>query len=160
MATPSSAAFRLTHVLRGEPETREIDQPCVVLGRNADCDLVMRRWLEERGLRGPRDEPIRMRVGIHSGPVVAGDIGSPLRKDYTVVGDTVNIASRLQSSVARPGQIVVGQTTHDLAQGRFEFEPLPEIRLNGKEQMVRPYLVVGPLPDSTGEFSQTIGAVR
>jgi adenylate cyclase len=104
--------------------------------------LLMQQLLGECGLTGPTGEPIGMRIGINSGTAVAGDIGSPLRKDYTVVGDVVNVASRLQSSVATPGQIVIGPRTYELAKHAFDCEPLPEIRLKGKQQTVLPYLVL------------------
>jgi adenylate cyclase len=118
--------------------------------RAVSAAILMRQLLEECKLTGPQGEPLSMRIGVNSGAVVAGDIGSPVRKDYTVVGDVVNVASRLQSSVARPGQVVIGQTTYELCKHGFECEPLPEIRLKGKQQTVRPYLVVGQRLDTIG----------
>lgn len=111
--------------------------------------LLMQQLLGDCRLTGPQGTPIAMRIGINSGPAVAGDIGSPLRKDYTVVGDAVNVASRLQSSVASPGQVVIGPATFDLCQHAFECEPLAEIRLKGKQQIVRPYLVLRERIDAT-----------
>jgi len=104
--------------------------------------LLMQQFLGDSRLTGPNGEPLRMRIGVNSGTALAGDIGSPMRKDYTVVGDVVNVASRLQSSVAEPGQIVIGPATYELCNSTVECEPLPEIRLRGKRQSVRPYLVV------------------
>jgi adenylate cyclase len=85
--------------------------------------------------------PIQMRIGVNSGSVVVGDIGSPQRKDYTVIGDVVNIASRLESSVARPGQVIIGEATWTAAQHAFRCDPLPEVQLKGRQQRVRPYWV-------------------
>ena len=61
----------------------------------------------------PEATPLSFKVGIHSGKVVAGDIGSVRRADYTVLGATVNLAARIESSVALPDQIVISDTTKE-----------------------------------------------
>ena len=103
--------------------------------------LLMQRELGELNRRHADRRPLAMRIGISSGPVTAGDIGSPRRKDYTVVGDTVNVASRLESMVAKPGQVVIGPTTYDMVKACFTCHPLAPIQLKGKHQLVQPYLV-------------------
>jgi adenylate cyclase len=109
--------------------------------------LRMQQLLEEFNRLRPECKSLRMRIGINSGTAVAGDIGSPVRKDYTVIGDAVNVASRLESSVAKPGQIVIGPVTCELVKDAFACQPLPELRLKGKQQVMRPYLVLGPADD-------------
>ena len=94
--------------------------------------------------------PIQMRIGVNSGSVVVGDIGSPARKDYTVIGDVVNIASRLESSVARPGQVVIGESTWEAVRHAYTAEALDEVLLKGKRKSVRPYLVTGRIGADTG----------
>ena len=68
----------------------------------------------------------KMRVGLNSGPVVVGSIGNDLRMDYTAVGDTTNLASRLES-MAGPGRIVLSSHTHRLVRDYFEFINLGNI---------------------------------
>lgn len=77
--------------------------------------------------------PFRMRIGLNSGPVIVGSIGDDLRMDYTAVGDTTNLASRMESA-AKPGSILVTRNIHKLARDFFEFESLGRIEVKGKEE--------------------------
>jgi adenylate cyclase len=90
----------------------------------------------EQGLSG-----FQARVAVNSGPVVVGDIGSRRRVDYTVLGNTVNVAARLESSVARPGDVVLGPETHRLLAGAVATEPLGELQLKGLQQKITAYRV-------------------
>ncbi len=83
---------------------------------------------------------LRMRIGINSGEAFAGDIGCEKRMDYTVMGSTVNLASRLESSVAGPGQIAIGPRTAEILQSK-DFIQLGPVSLKNIEQEVRPFLV-------------------
>ena len=65
----------------------------------------------------------KMRIGLNSGPVIVGSIGDDLRMDYTAVGDTTNLASRLET-MAEPGSILISPFTHKLVNQFFTFNPL------------------------------------
>lgn len=119
--------------------------------RAVEAALAMQTEVEAFNQTHPDRPPIRIRIGINSGPVVAGDIGSPKRKDYTVIGDTVNVASRLESSVAKPGQVVIGSETYEKVRGLFECKPLEVVRVKGREQALQPYLVVGTIVSPGGD---------
>jgi class 3 adenylate cyclase/tetratricopeptide (TPR) repeat protein len=83
----------------------------------------------------------KMRVGLNSGPVIVGAVGDDLRMDYTAIGDTVNLASRMQS-VARPGIVLVSADTHRMARDFFKFEALGKTRVKGKEEPVEAYRLI------------------
>ncbi len=96
------------------------------------------RTKQERGIPG-----IRMRAGIHTGPVVVGALGNDLRVQFTAVGDTVNLASRVQN-LAEPKTTYVTEDTFRLTEGFFRFEALGEKRVKGKEEPVKVYQVIAP----------------
>jgi len=83
----------------------------------------------------------KMRVGLNSGPVLVGGVGNDLRMDYTAVGDTVNLASRMQT-MAEPGTILVSGETHRLARDFFKFQPMGKVSIKGKEQAVEAYSLI------------------
>jgi adenylate cyclase len=87
---------------------------------------------------GPR---LRMRIGINSGSALVGDIGAPRRREFTVLGDVVNAASRLESEIAKPDQIVIGSETHRLLNGEIPTEPLGSFKLRGRSEPMTAYLV-------------------
>ena len=84
--------------------------------------LAMQQTLEDLNRLRPQEPPLMLRIGINSGRVIAGDIGSPVHKSYTVIGDVVNIASRLETSVALPSQIVIGQATYEQVREHYVCE--------------------------------------
>jgi adenylate cyclase len=108
---------------------------------------LLNDWLErEHGLR------LALRIGISSGEVVSGLLAGDVQPAYTVVGDTVNTAQRLES-IASPGDIVVGPTTYTLARRAFEFEPLGSMTLKGKAHAVEAYRVVRSKDETVGPGS-------
>lgn len=72
-------------------------------------------------------------IGIHMGPAVVGNIGSPQRMDYTAIGDTVNTAERLEAN-AKGGNIYISRAVAEALEGRIRVTPLGKIRLKGKEE--------------------------
>ncbi|MGD8763777.1 MAG: adenylate/guanylate cyclase domain-containing protein, partial [Desulfobacteraceae bacterium] len=87
--------------------------------------------------------PLKMRVGIHTGLVVLGTLGNDLRVEFKAVGETVNLASRMEG-LAEPGATYVTQDTYKLTEGFFRFEALGEKKVKGKAEPVRVYRVIGP----------------
>jgi adenylate cyclase len=109
--------------------------------------LEMQERLGEWNAERKEGPAFRVRIGINSGKAMAGEIGSVNKKEYTVLGDTVNIASRLESSVAKPGTVVVGENTYRMVEDRFEFQPLGSFSLKGKEKEVLVFGVAGPVSE-------------
>ncbi len=87
--------------------------------------------------------PLKMRIGIHTGPVVIGSLGGDLRVEFKAVGDTVNLASRVEG-LADPGATYVTEDTFKLTEGFFRFEALGEKRIKGKEKAVEVYRAIAP----------------
>jgi adenylate cyclase len=96
-------------------------------------------WNVERAGRG--EPKVAVRVGVNTGYAVVGDIGSDRRVDYTVLGNTVNVAARLEDYVAGANEIVVGEETARLASDSFVFEPLGEKRLKGLTKGLKAFRV-------------------
>jgi len=87
--------------------------------------------------------PVKMRIGIHTGHVVVGTLGNDLRVDFKAVGDTVNLAARMEQ-LAEPGATYVSEETFRLTEGLFRFESLGLKTVKGKEKPLIVYRVISP----------------
>ena len=93
--------------------------------------LALQRTLKEAALGRPYGVECVFRLGLNSGLVVVGSIGDNLRMDYSAIGDTTNLASRLQDHAA-PGNILISESTSRLVQGAVRLEVLPPVPVKGK----------------------------
>ncbi|MCJ7808313.1 MAG: AAA family ATPase, partial [Dehalococcoidia bacterium] len=102
--------------------------------------LAIQRVIKEYGEKIGKDCGVefKMRIGLNSGPVIVGSVGNDLRMDYTAIGDTVNLASRMQTT-AKPGTVLISSDTHKIARDFFRFEPLGKVEVKGKEEPVEAY---------------------
>ena len=128
-------------VIFGAPLTHEDDPQ-----RALRTALAMHRVFGEHAMRAKRDRGIELglRIGIHTGMVVAGNVRSVA--EYGVMGDTVNTAARLQEA-APPGETYVTQATFRLTNREFTFREVGPIEMKGKEKPVLAYALTGERSD-------------
>ena len=133
----------------GVPLARQYPQE---IGQDAQaavaCALAMGKRLEELNQRWQSRQlnPLKMRVGIFTGPVVVGSLGGRDRLEYGVIGDSVNVASRLESCEkerhSRTCRILIGHETLTYLQDQFVVENWGKLLLKGRSQPIEVYQVI------------------
>jgi adenylate cyclase len=98
--------------------------------QSVQAAVEMRKALAE--LNTQLDQKLQMRIAINSGVALTGDIGSPRRREFTVLGDVVNTASRIEGEVAKPGEIVISGNTYQPIKDKFRFRRLEPKILRGR----------------------------
>lgn len=121
----------------GAPMEKEDDAERAILAAKEMKEKLAVMMAQKEGRRKRFD----IRIGINTGHVVAGNIGAPNRMDYTVIGDPVNIASRLES-IASPNQILIGEETYRAVKGKFKIRKIGPKKVKGKRAEVMVYEVV------------------
>ena len=124
-------------VLYGAPISGENDTQ-----RAVETAVEMQGKIEElnKERKKRKEPPILVGAGINKGLVVSGNIGSRDLMDYTVIGDTVNVASRL-CAAAGPGEIMVSESVYKTSHKTFSFDKLNPIKVKGKEKKVPVFLI-------------------
>ena len=104
----------------------------------SELAVLQQKWLAEGKL------PLKTRIGISSGKVIVGLIGSPVRRDRTVIGDAVNTASRLEAlNKEYFTDIIISQSTYDLVSSQVLVKPLGIVDIKGRLERVGAYAVIG-----------------
>ena len=90
----------------------------------------------------PQDQRLHFGVGIHTGEAVVGNVGSSLRKDYSAIGDAVNLAKRIQEN-AEGDEILISSKTHELVSDWVMVSPLDPIQVKGRQALEQIYRLNG-----------------
>lgn len=123
----------------GAPIAHEDDPQRAVLA-GLEIQEGIEGYVEEIRLRHGLE--FGLRVGINTGLVVVGQIGSDLRMEYTAIGDAINLAARMEQTAA-VGTIQISEETYKLVAPFFDFEPLGDVEVKGKSAPVKTYRVIG-----------------
>ncbi|HSM17730.1 MAG TPA: adenylate/guanylate cyclase domain-containing protein, partial [Gemmatimonadales bacterium] len=119
------------------------DQPDHAL-RAAACAQGVMRVTDPISARHPGWP--RFRIGLNSGPVALGMVGTAARRSFASIGDTTNLAARL-SGVGEPGQVVIGPETHRQLAGAIPAEPLGPVSVKGKREPVEAWRLAAAAPE-------------
>jgi class 3 adenylate cyclase/tetratricopeptide (TPR) repeat protein len=122
----------------GAPLAHEDDPQRAVL---AGLDILANMTPYREKLKQSWGIDVNVRVGINTGLVVVGAVGSDLRMEYTALGDAINLAARMEQT-AEPGTVQIAEETYKLVRHLFEFETLPPIEVKGKAESVQAYRVL------------------
>ncbi|MDH3580096.1 MAG: PAS-domain containing protein [Hyphomicrobiales bacterium] len=125
----------------GDPETRGVKEDAVACVRMAIAMRQRLRVLQEVWRDSGVEKPLQCRIGINTGFCTVGNFGSEDRMDYTIIGNGVNLASRLESS-ATPGQILTSYETYALVRDLVSFEPRGQIQVKGIAASIETYQVI------------------
>ena len=128
--------------LFGAPVALE-DAPQKAIRTAYSIHKEMAKFSERMQRKLGRSISIKMRIGIHTGPVVVGTLGNDFRLEFKAVGDTVNLASRMEG-LAKAGTTYVSEETFKLTEGFFRFEALGEKKIKGKKEPVKIYRFIAP----------------
>jgi class 3 adenylate cyclase len=112
--------------------------------RAVRAGLAMQRKVAEltREWEDQGRAPFQIRIGINTGTVIAGNIGSTSRQEYTAIGDDVNIAQRLEANCP-PGGVLISRSTYEQVRDQVEAKPLEPLHVKGRREPVQVYLVGG-----------------
>lgn len=136
------------------PDPDQAYRACVSALRNQEKLAALQGRLKEMGLRSE----LTMRVGLHSGPVVVGMMGSPKKLNYTVIGDTVNLASRLEGTNKLYGtRILASSDLVNQVGGRVAAREVDRIRVKGKTQPTRLFEIIGLSGRISDDWVQFLG---
>ncbi len=127
--------------LIGVPQTHEDHARRAVLAALGVQRLLEEDLTELQGL----EEPLQARIGLNTGMVVVGSLGDDLEADFTAIGDTTNVAARLES-LAQPGEILISESTARLVTGYVRVEAVGPLQIKGKGEPVSTYRVLGVGP--------------
>src|SRR5579863_4825137 len=116
-----------------------LDQPDHAL-KAVNAAVMMRKALAELNERRG-GQPLAMRIVINTGVGITGDIGSPRRREFTVLGDVVNTAARMEDEIAGPGQIVIAQSTYQAVKDQIKARSLGTKILRGRATPIETFAV-------------------
>lgn len=124
------------------------NSPTIDAGRSLQAAIDMRNSLSllNREWQNQSRPEFHMGIGINFGRVTVGNIGAPQRMEFTVIGDSVNLAARLESLNKKFGtEILIGQSMHDLTHERFLFRSIAKVQVVGKQEGVQIYEALCPV---------------
>ena len=130
-------------VIWGAPDTLEDDAERAI---SASLEILKAVNEIKEGIDHPAAKALRLRLGIHTGLALAGHIG--VQGEYTVIGETVNIAKRMGEQ-SEPGSLIISESTYQAIRGAFKVKRLTPVQLEGTQQLVNIFEILGELPQPT-----------